>query len=445
MQSRLTNTAEIARAVIAGVLAGVILSGCAKETPESGPGGPDARRPAAVPMVEVATVERTTLARELALTGEVVVRRRALVSPMVEGVIAEFPLAEGDFVVEAGEVLAVIDRPLYRAERDAASAGVEVARAKLADLQAGVREEEIAEARATVSKLEAEEAFAQAELARVRRLVEAETLSSQDLERAETTHQQAASDLEGARQRLKQREAGSTPTALAVARAQLSEAEARRQLAEEKVAECRITAPFAGVISHVYVVTGDMAVPRSPLLEMYDPASAVVRFTVPEWAAQPLEIGMHARVRFDALGTKFFDARVIRVFPRLDQTTRTRMAEAQVDEEIELAPGMFARLELTLELADEALVVPNEALIALPGEGRAVMVVREGRLERVPVSLGIEEPARSQVSGDLIPGEMVAVFGHEDLRPGTEVRVRERGDSPPPEPESGSTEQGSRR
>lgn len=102
-------------------------------------------------------------------------------------------------------------------------------------------------------------------------------------------------------------------------------------------------------------------------------------------------------------------------------------------------------MELTLELADEALVVPNEALIARPGEGRAVMVVREGRIERVPVSLGIEESARSQVSGDLIPGEIVAVFGHEGLRPGTEVRVRERGDSPPPEPESGTPERGSRR
>ncbi len=221
-------------------------------------------------------------------------------------------------------------------------------------------------------------------------------------------------------------------------------AEARRQLAEEKVAECRITAPFAGVISHTYVVTGDMAVPRSPLLEMYDPASAVVRFAVPEWAAGAVEIGLSARIRFDALGPKGFDARVLRVFPRLDQTTRTRMAEARVDEEIELAPGMFARLELTLELADDALVVPNEALIARPGEGRSVRVVREGRLERVPVSLGIEEPARSQVSGDLIPAEIVAVFGHGGLRAGTEVRVRERGDSPEPEPENGFTEQGSR-
>ncbi len=435
MKRRLPNSATIVRAVVTGVLAGVWLAGCGKETGESGPAGPDARGQAPPPVVEVATIERTTLARELALTGEVVVRRRALISPMVEGVIEEFPLAEGDFVAEAGEVLAVIDRPLYRAERDAAAAAAEVAEAFLTDLEAGSREEEIAEAAATVGKLEAAEKLATADLGRVRRLVEAEALSVEELERAEAAQLQAGAELEAARQRLKQREAGPTPTALAVARAQVAEARARLRLAEEKVAEGTVRAPFPGVIGETFVSAGDIAAPRAPLLEMHDPASAVVRFSVPEWAAGAVETGQQARVRFDAAPGETVDARVVRVFPQLDRTTRTRTVEVMIGSEQrsemaegkpQLLPGMFARLWLTVELADDALVVPSEALVSRPGEGHSVMGVRDGKLQRVPVTIGIEGPARTQVFGELEPGEQVAVFGHEALRPGTEVRTRAR-------------------
>ncbi len=404
------------------------LAGCGEGEPDQ----PAGRGGRALPVVEVAPVQQGDLARQLALTGEVVARQQVIVSPTVEGPIASIPWQEGDRV-ERGQVLVTIDRPLYQAERDAAAAAVRVAEAQLDDLRAGTREEDIAEARATVQRLESAASFAEADWRRMQRLVEADASPAEALERSATGHAQAVAEREAARQRLKKLEAGPTPTAVATAEAQVAEAAARVHLAEARLAECRITAPFDGVISRRHLSVGDMASPREPLLEMYAPASMVVRFAVPEWAAGAVAVGQSAQVSLDALGPRSFEARVVRVFTHLEQPTRTRTVEAAIDDEIELLPGMFARLELTLELASGVLFVPTDALFARPGEGRAVMVVRDGKAERVPVTVGIQQQGRSQVFANVEPDEAVIVFGQEGLRPGAAVQVH------PSEPAASTT------
>jgi multidrug efflux pump subunit AcrA (membrane-fusion protein) len=94
------------------------------------------------------------------LTGEVVATDSVVVSATVEGPIAFFPWREGDRVEAAGAKLVVIDRGIYQADVHAARAALEAAKAKLADLKAGTRPEEITQAREVVRKLDEATAFA---------------------------------------------------------------------------------------------------------------------------------------------------------------------------------------------------------------------------------------------------------------------------------------------
>ncbi|MCK7507885.1 MAG: hypothetical protein MZV70_30095 [Desulfobacterales bacterium] len=105
----------------------------------------------------------------------------------MEGPIAFFPWREGDRVGAAGAKLVVIDRAIYQADVHAARAALEAAKSKLADLKAGTRPEEIAQARETVRKLEEATAFAGTDLARVTTLVTRGGLPGEALDKARVT------------------------------------------------------------------------------------------------------------------------------------------------------------------------------------------------------------------------------------------------------------------
>jgi multidrug efflux pump subunit AcrA (membrane-fusion protein) len=372
--------------------------------------------------IRTAPAIKSPLARTVELTGELAATESVVIASLVDGPIAFCPWREGDRV-EAGQKLLEIDRRIYQANVKSAEASVMVARARLEDMEAGARPEEIVKQRESVRQLEESAAYARDDFGRTAKLAESGALPGEAMDKARVEYVGQTTRLASAKEQLKMLQAGPTRTALAVQKASLAEAEARLAQEKTRLAECVIESPFSGVVTRVHVRPGDMAAAKARLLELADFSSLVARIAVPEAFTAQVRPGMMLDARVDAYPGKSFRGRVVRVYPDLDRRTRTRMVEARIAGASGAVPGMFVRLTLTLERVDDALVLPLTALLTNEAGEKTVFVAKEGRAERRIVRTGIEDSDRVQILAGIEPGEKVIVSGHRDLKDGMAVRV----------------------
>lgn len=410
----MTISKHILIAIICGA-AFIGINGC-KEKSGSG-------KPKALPRVEVVPAEKTRIVELLETTGDVVATNTMTLEATVEGPISFCPWREGDSVEQAGQKLIVIDRPLYRQEVAAAHAALAVAEAKLADLMAGARPEEIAEAKESVRHFEDCTDFAKNDLDRVKSLVESGSLPGEMAEKARVDYVKCHTQLGAAKERLSMLEAGPTKTEIAVVQAAVDEATAKLALAQAKLDECFLTAPFPGIITEVYIRPGDLATPRAKLLKMIDPSSQVVRVGLPESSAAGIRKGTEAVVRLDAFPEKTFNARIERVYPRIERESRTRIIEVKIVEPVELIPHLFARVSVQGRVVDDAVVVPDAAIITTPRGNKIVYVIKDGKANARPVIIGLEQKQHVQITEGLQAGEIVVVAGNLNLKDGTAVQA----------------------
>ena len=380
-------------------------------------------------LVEVEPARRGEITRTLALTGEVVATDSVVIAAIKEGPISSCPCREGD-TVEKGKTLVEIDRAVHRAEVGAAAAALSVARAKLADLKAGARPEEIQKAEANIRKWQATLDEARETYRRQTDLIKKDFTSKQSVDQARERMAVAEAELAAARETLSMLKAGPTATEVAVQTAAVEEAAARMALARAHLAECVIAAPFDGMIAKVHVRVGDLATPRTPLLEMYAPASLVVRFAVSEAHAAAIRPGLPLTATLDALPDRTLTGKVVRAYPQLDSAMRTRTVEAKLDPAAKLMPHQFARLTLELGSADDAVIIPAQAVIETPQGDKIVFVIEAGKAMRRKVTLGIEGKQSVQVVEGIAAGEPVVVTGNEGLKDGAPVRVAGAGEGP---------------
>lgn len=219
-------------------------------------------------------------------------------------------------------------------------------------------------------------------------------------------------------------ETGALPAEqLDIAAANAARMKAQLVKAEETTRDYSVRAPWAGVVSKMKVRDGEFVGPRAPLAEIYDPNSLIVRVGVPEQTSAGLTVGMKVEVELDAHPGKRFGGTVSRLYPSLDPRTRTRTAEVGVSEAPALLPGMFARVKLLRETIPEAITVPAHSLVAMPGGGKAVFVMQEGKAVRSKVETGVEVNGRVRILAGLAAGDALIVGGHENLKEGAAVQV----------------------
>jgi len=155
-------------------------------------------------------------------------------------------------------------------------------------------------------------------------------------------------------------ESGAIPKdQLDLARTKFQRARAQREKVKESSDDYDIAAPWDGIISKVMVSDGNYVIPRTVMVEIFDPKSLVVRSAIPEAQSQELQRGMDVAVKLDAYNGKTFRGKISRIYPELDRRMRTRTAEVEVVDPVDLVPGMFARLSLVLKCEKDTIAVPS--------------------------------------------------------------------------------------
>ncbi len=220
-------------------------------------------------------------------------------------------------------------------------------------------------------------------------------------------------------------------TARDEAASRLAVARAAEQLAQARLERMRILAPFDGIVGIRNVSVGDYVKDGAELVNLEDISSLKVDFRLPEIHLQQLRTGQSLEVGTDTLPGERFAATVRAIDPLVDAQGRAVLVRAALaNPDGRLRPGVFARVRLTLAERSEVVVVPEEALMPMPGGDTFVYRVVDGLAQRVAVRIGVRRDARVEIVEGLQAGDVVVTAGQLKLREGVPVRPVEAAGAP---------------
>lgn len=193
----------------------------------------------------------------------------------------------------------------------------------------------------------------------------------------------------------------------------------------------RITAPFDGVITHRYADPGALIqagttsdTQSMPLVRISDNYRLRLDTPVSQKYVKDIHVGDSVEVMVEDLDSKRFVGKITRTMLKVDDATRTMIVEVEVaNPNLEIIPGMYARVILKVQSRPHAVAIPTEAV---PPENKNIIYVvdKNGQIEARHVVLGIETPNRWEVVSGIKEGELVVVGKFSQISPGQAVEPK---------------------
>jgi membrane fusion protein (multidrug efflux system) len=203
--------------------------------------------------------------------------------------------------------------------------------------------------------------------------------------------------------------------------------EAAVALAEAMVEKMTLTAPFAGIIGLRKVSVGDFVNVGQELTNLEKITPMKVDFRVPEIYLGAVATGQTIEVQVDAFADRKFGGTVYAIDPLVDERGRSIVVRARIpNEDGVLRPGVFARVRLIVTERNDALLVPEEAVVPM-GSERLVFRVVDGKAVGARIKIGARRGGAVEILEGLSPGDMVVTAGQLKLREGAPVTVAAAG------------------
>jgi HlyD family secretion protein len=360
------------------------------------------------PVLPGYTVQSGPLVQDVVATGRIATPSRVQVGPEITGLVLERRVMEGDRVAP-GDVLVLLRARDLEARRDQASAAL-----------AALQQADLPEAQTRLREARAQLAQAEREHARRLELLDRQLIAREQAEQAAQAVVTARAGVEQARLTVNALSGGAR------------EAQAREELAaaEAALAHAEIRATVAGTVLTRSVEPGDTVSPGDVLLVIAADAPGEILLPVDEKNLSRLAVGQTATCITDAWPDRPFSATVHHIAPGIDPSRGT------VDIRLRIDPSTdFVRQDMTVTATirtgerDNAIVLPDDALLdARDGSDRAtVLTVRDGRVQRTGVTLGLRGLAMSEITSGLNDGDVVVAASALDPKAlpedGQRVRV----------------------
>ena len=212
--------------------------------------------------------------------------------------------------------------------------------------------------------------------------------------------------------------------------AALQVAQAKLALAQATLQRLKVLAPFDGTAGFRQINVGDYLKDGADMVNIEDIDAVLLDFRLPERFQAKVKPGQKAQVTMDALPGRKFTAVVQAIDPLIDANGRSVGVRGCIDNrQMQLRPGMFARVNAVFGERADAMVIPEEAIVPQGGRSTVVRVVPgpnkdELISERVTVKIGIRQPGRVEILEGLAIGDSVVVAGQQRLqKDGTVVRI----------------------
>ncbi len=349
--------------------------------------------------VQTFTVRETSPEGQKAVlnaSGYVTARRQATVSSKVTGKVVEVCLEEG-MRVEEGQVLARLDATNIMVSFKLAEAQRSSATAALAETKARLK-------------------VAELEFKRTADLAKDKVASQSDFDRAKA-------DAEALQAHLEQQQA------------EVEVADRQVAVWRQQLDDMIIRAPFSGIVVTKNAQPGEMISPvsagggftRTGIGTIVDMNSLEIEVDVNESYINRVKPGQAVAATLDSYPDWKIPTKVIAIIPTADRqkaTVKVRIGFDALDNRILPDMGVKVAFQGTASatsVGSQSMVIPQAAIRRQEGKD-TVLVLKDGRVNRRPVTLGNTRNEEIQVVAGLNPGEKVVIKGPEDLADGARVR-----------------------
>ncbi len=348
-------------------------------------------------LVSVVQVERGRVEETVtnSRAGTIKARQRANLSPEIGGRVVEIPHRKGSRVKKGDILLRLNDAPQRAA-------------VLMAERELGVTQ-----AKRERTCLEAE--HAKREYLRNKQLREQELVSTDFLDKVESTARTMAVSCKEAQAEIE------------LVRAKIEEARA-------ELAKTVLYAPFDGVVADLDIEVGEWTTPSPPglpippVLDLIDPTSIYVSAPMDEVDSSRIQLDQPVRITVDPYPNQHFDGRVVRIAPYvLDVEEQNRTVEIEVEFADQafaasLLPGTSADVEVILSAKDDVLRLPTSTMF----EGNKVFVVQEGHLVERSIEPGLKNWDYVEIVQGLTEGAgVVSSLDQPGLADGVPVRIQD--------------------
>ena len=319
----------------------------------------------------IAVVRAEQIKTGPAISGSLMPARSATIRAEMSGAVLQ-TFAEAGQPVRAGQALAQIDAAVVR--------------------------DQLLSARAAVTTAQSSHEIARRDLSRTETLEKAGAIAERDVERARNQ--------------------------VFAAQAQLSNARAQLASVQKMLDKASVQAPFSGTVSQRQVNAGDVVSPGGALFTVVDPASMQLEASLPAAQLAQVRVGMPIEFKVNGYPNRTFTGRITRVNPVADPATlQVKIVAAIPNAGNTLVGGLFAEGRV----ATETKIAPVVTLVAVDEAGLRPSVVRlrNGKIEKVEVGLGIRDAATEtvEITSGLAQGDTVLLGAARGISAGTPVKV----------------------
>lgn len=319
--------------------------------------------------VEITTVGKGEIASEFAYTGRAAASKTVAVIPMVPGKVTDFNFDVGDEVTE-GAVLFTIDS---------------------IDLQNNMRALEASYHVAELARDNAKTAYENNQL-----LYAEEIISKVEFDQYKYQYD--------------------------AAEAQLTSIQVQMDTLNKSISDCAVKAPISGVIATRGIERGGMAAQTAPAYTVMDLSVIKVEVGVSEQAVNKIHVGDEVAVLMTAVSEEPLQGVVATVAPTVGQTGTYAVTVELDNADGIIKAGMLAEVNFTAEKAEEAIVLPRNAVITKDDE-TYVYVIEKDTAKKVLVELGIESGEAIEITKGLKDGDAVVIKGQTYISDGEAVNV----------------------
>ncbi|MGL2964885.1 efflux RND transporter periplasmic adaptor subunit [Flavobacterium sp. RSB2_4_14] len=207
-----------------------------------------------------------------------------------------------------------------------------------------------------------------------------------------------------------------------IARADFKLTQAQVQLIQAQIAKTAVKAPFSGKIGLRSISPGTYITPTLLVAKLVNSSQLKITFSIPEKYAN--QIKPNSNLSFTVAGsTEKYLAKVYAIEPEIQISTRTLKVRALAEnKDGKLLPGVFANVELPLDIIKDAIIVPTESIIPIQ-DGKKVFIASNGKAKEVKVETATRTDASILVLSGLKAGDTVLTSGVMSLKEDTPIKV----------------------
>ena len=404
-----------------------LMAGCSKKEAEVAP----------EVSVQVAPARSGGVSRIVMAEAVVSPLQQAVIAPKISSSIKSFEVQRGARV-HKGQLLAVLENRDLSAAAEQSKGEYEQAEAGYVTSTGSSIPQQIQKAELEASSSKAAADAQQKILDSRKELFQQGALPRRELDAAEVAAAQAQSQYQQAQKVLDDLRRSGREQALKTAGGQLSAAKGKLLGAEAQLSYSQIRSPIDGVVTDRPLYPGELATANQPLLTVMNTSRLIAKAHVSQAQAVGLKKGLKAEIKI-AGDDDAIPAKLTLVSPALDpgSTTIEVWVEAAKPPE-SLRPGMTVQISITAATANDAVLVPNNAIFQTNDGANYVLVAGSDNIaHQKTVQLGIRGTTDTQISSGVNAGESVITSGGYGLPDKTKIKI----EAPAKDEESGKADE----